>query len=129
MFLRRNSTLPGRSSKDHDFATVVKGVVEQAMGEQWDGSPLPDPNAGKNPAAVALGRLGGRLRRQGCGGRTESVASCILIYNGNGFVFLAYLKGRRKTAKSDSRVQEAGHRSSHRPGQASLRRGDLQRLP
>jgi len=24
-----------------------------------DGSPLEDPNAGKNPAAVALGRLGG----------------------------------------------------------------------
>lgn len=34
-------------------------VVEQAIGEQWDGSPLPDPNAGKNPAAVALGKLGG----------------------------------------------------------------------
>jgi hypothetical protein len=24
-----------------------------------DGSPLPDPHKGKNPAAVALGRLGG----------------------------------------------------------------------
>jgi len=33
--------------------------VEQAIGEKMDGSPLPDPDAGKNLAAVALGRLGG----------------------------------------------------------------------
>lgn len=33
--------------------------MEQAIGEQWDGSPLPDKDAGKNPAAVALGKLGG----------------------------------------------------------------------
>lgn len=45
--------------KDHDFVTVARRVVEQAIGEQLDGSPLPDPNAGKNPAAVALGRKGG----------------------------------------------------------------------
>ena len=51
--------MPRRSSKDHDFATVAKRVVEQAIGEQWDGSPLPDKAAGKNPAAVALGKLGG----------------------------------------------------------------------
>lgn len=38
---------------------TARHVVEQAIGEQMDGSPLPDPNAGKNPAAVALGRLGG----------------------------------------------------------------------
>jgi hypothetical protein len=37
--------------KDHDFATVARRVVEQAIGEQLDGSPLPDPNAGKNPVA------------------------------------------------------------------------------
>jgi hypothetical protein len=35
------------------------GVVEQAIGEHMDGTPLEDLNAGKNPAAVALGRLGG----------------------------------------------------------------------
>ena len=35
-------------------------VVEQAIGEKMDGSPLPDPNEGKNPAAVALGKLGGK---------------------------------------------------------------------
>ena len=51
--------MPSRSSKDHDFATIARSVVEQAIGEKLDGSPLPDPNAGKNPAAVALGKLGG----------------------------------------------------------------------
>jgi len=33
--------------------------VEQAIGEHLDGSPLPDNDQGKNPAAVALGKLGG----------------------------------------------------------------------
>lgn len=51
--------MPSRSSKDHDFTTIARRVVEQTIGEQLDGSPLPDPHAGKNPAAVALGRLGG----------------------------------------------------------------------
>lgn len=51
--------MPRRSSKDHDFATIARSVVEQAIGEKLDGSPLDDPNAGKNPAAVALGKLGG----------------------------------------------------------------------
>jgi hypothetical protein len=53
--------MPRRSSKskDHDFATVARRVVEQAIGETLTGKPLLDPNAGKNPAAVALGKLGG----------------------------------------------------------------------
>ncbi len=38
---------------------IAREVVERAIGEQMDGSPLQDPDAGKNPAAVALGRLGG----------------------------------------------------------------------
>lgn len=52
--------MPTRSSKprDHEFATVARRV-EQATVERLDGSPLDDPNAGKNPAAVALGKLGG----------------------------------------------------------------------
>jgi ribosomal protein S6E (S10) len=56
-----NHTMPSRSSKpkDHDFATNARRVVEQAIGEKLDGAPLDDPNAGKNPAAVALGKLGG----------------------------------------------------------------------
>jgi len=33
--------------------------VEQAIGEHMDGTPLEDPHAGKNKAAVALGKLGG----------------------------------------------------------------------
>jgi hypothetical protein len=51
--------MPTRSSKDHDFTRTALKVVEQAIGEQWDASPLPDKDAGKNPAAVALGKLGG----------------------------------------------------------------------
>jgi hypothetical protein len=51
--------MPSRSSKDHDFMTVARRVVEQAIGEHLDGTALQAPNAGKNPAAVALGKLGG----------------------------------------------------------------------
>jgi hypothetical protein len=47
------------TSRDHDFATIARNVVEQAIGEKLDGSPLDNPDAGKNPAAVALGKLGG----------------------------------------------------------------------
>lgn len=38
---------------------VGRRVVEQAIGEKLTGEPLDDPNKGKNPAAVALGKLGG----------------------------------------------------------------------
>lgn len=51
--------MPRRSSRDHDFATIARSVVEKAIGEHLDGTPLEDPNVGKNPAAVALGKLGG----------------------------------------------------------------------
>ncbi len=37
---------------------VGRCVVEQAIGEKLSVEPLDDPNAGKNPAAVALGKLG-----------------------------------------------------------------------
>ena len=50
---------PAREGTPHDFTVVARRVVEQAIGEQLDGSPLEDPNDGKNPAAVALGKLGG----------------------------------------------------------------------
>jgi hypothetical protein len=52
--------MPTRSSKDHDFVTVARRVVEQAIGEHLDGTPLENPDAGKNPHAVALGRMGGQ---------------------------------------------------------------------
>ena len=50
-----------RSSKGtaHDFTVTARRVVEQAIGERLDGSALPNPDEGKNPAAVALGKLGG----------------------------------------------------------------------
>jgi hypothetical protein len=51
--------MSSRSSKDHDFATLARAVVERTIGEKLTGEPLDDPNAGKNPAAVALGKLGG----------------------------------------------------------------------
>ena len=53
--------MPTRSSKpkDHDFTTVARRTVEHFIGEKLTGKPLDDPNAGKNPAAVALGKLGG----------------------------------------------------------------------
>ena len=51
--------MPKRSSTDRDFAVNAFRVVEQAIGEHMDGPPLEDPNEGKNPAAVALGKLGG----------------------------------------------------------------------
>lgn len=55
-----DGNMPSRSSKDRDFATVARRVVEKAIGEHLDGTPLENPDAGKNPAAVALGRLGGK---------------------------------------------------------------------
>jgi hypothetical protein len=59
---RRSSTAkskPNREGTPHDFTIVARRVVEQAIGEKLSGEPLDDPNAGKNPAAVALGKLGG----------------------------------------------------------------------
>lgn len=53
------SSKPTRTGTPHDFATIARRVVEQAIGETLDGKPLPDKDAGKNPAAVALGKLGG----------------------------------------------------------------------
>jgi hypothetical protein len=51
--------MQARSSKERDFTTIARQVVERAIGEHLDGTPLQNPDAGKNPAAVALGRLGG----------------------------------------------------------------------
>jgi hypothetical protein len=48
-----------KSGGKRDFFQIAREVVEKAIGERMDGSPLPDPDAGKNPAAVALGKLGG----------------------------------------------------------------------
>jgi hypothetical protein len=48
-----------RSSKAHDFVTVARRVVEQAIGEHLNGTPLKGPDASKNPRATAAGHLGG----------------------------------------------------------------------
>lgn len=63
--------MPTRSStgRDHDFATIARHVVEQTIGEKLNGEALDDPNAGKNPHAVALGRLGGQR-----GGKARAAA-------------------------------------------------------
>jgi hypothetical protein len=42
-----------------DFTIVARSVVEKAIGEHLDGSPLSDPLSGKDPKAVARGRAGG----------------------------------------------------------------------
>lgn len=48
---------------------VARRVVEESIGEKLNGEPLDDPNQGKNPAAVALGKLGGAK-----GGRARASA-------------------------------------------------------
>lgn len=60
---------PKRQGTPHDFAVIARRVVEQAIGETMEGGPLPDKDAGKNQAAVALGKLGGAK-----GGRARAEA-------------------------------------------------------
>lgn len=48
---RHHNDMPKRLSTDRDFAVNAFRVVEQAIGEHMDGTPLEDPDAGKNPAA------------------------------------------------------------------------------
>ena len=50
-----------RSGEKRDFMQVAREIVEKAIGEQMDGSPLPVPPKDKrNPHAVALGSMGGK---------------------------------------------------------------------
>jgi hypothetical protein len=43
-----------------DFMATAATVVSKAIGENlFDGSPLPDPNAGKDPKAIERGKAGG----------------------------------------------------------------------
>jgi len=50
-----------REGTAHDFTVTARRVVEQAIGEKLDGSPLDDPMAGKNPRRVAAGATGGKV--------------------------------------------------------------------
>ena len=53
--------MPKRSTPKRDFMEVAREIVEQAIGEQMDGSALPEPEPDtRNPHAVALGSMGGR---------------------------------------------------------------------
>jgi len=53
--------MPKRSTPKRDFMEVARGIVEEAIGEQMDGKPLPDPpKDDRNPHAVALGSIGGK---------------------------------------------------------------------
>jgi len=47
--------MPKRSGKKQDLNEKAFSIVHQLTGEK----PKPSPDEGKNPAAVALGRLGG----------------------------------------------------------------------
>jgi len=52
--------MPKRSGQKRDFMQVAREVVEHAIGERMDGSPLEQPVDRRNPHAVALGSAGGR---------------------------------------------------------------------
>jgi hypothetical protein len=50
---KRSSTpkaRPKREGTEHDFTVVARRVVEQAIGERLDGSPLPDKDADRRVA-------------------------------------------------------------------------------
>jgi hypothetical protein len=49
--------MPKRSSKPRDLNAMAAAIVAQATDEDDQGD---DPYEGKNPAAVELGRLGGK---------------------------------------------------------------------
>ena len=61
-----NGRMPSRASKTRkpkgegrDFMQVARRVVEDAIGERLDGSPLPEPEPDtRNPYAVGLSKLG-----------------------------------------------------------------------
>jgi hypothetical protein len=52
--------MPKHSGQKRDFMEVGRAIVEQAIGEHLDGTPLEKGEiANKNEIAVAVGRLGG----------------------------------------------------------------------
>ena len=52
--------MPKQSGQKRDFMEIAREVVEKAIGEQMDGSPLPIEVDKRNPHAVALGSIGGK---------------------------------------------------------------------
>jgi hypothetical protein len=59
-------SMPKRPRRPRDPNELAYQVFQEAIGER---PPQPDPDAGKNPAAVALGKLGGAK-----GGRARAAA-------------------------------------------------------
>jgi hypothetical protein len=47
-------------TKDRDFFVTARRVVEQAIGEHVDGTPLEVPEVSKNLTAARSGSLGGK---------------------------------------------------------------------
>jgi hypothetical protein len=69
--------MPSRASKTRpkDPNLLARSVVEDLIGEKWDGSPLvraADPQDTRNPAAVALSMLGAS---KGGKARAESLSA------------------------------------------------------
>jgi len=60
--MTERSSTGKRSKKDHDFAVTAFRVMQKATNQEEAPEPAEPkpPIAGKNPAAVALGRLGGK---------------------------------------------------------------------
>jgi hypothetical protein len=56
--------MTGRPKRPRDFSQAAKLVVEIATGQVEDRKPTPE-DQGKDPAAVALGRKGGKARSEG----------------------------------------------------------------
>jgi hypothetical protein len=52
--------MPKRSSEKGDFMRAAHEVVEPAIGEHIDGTPLEREEDDRNPHAVALGKIGGK---------------------------------------------------------------------
>ena len=52
--------MPKKSGEKRDFMQIAREVVEQAIGENMNGTPLEKPKDNRNPNAVALGSLGGK---------------------------------------------------------------------
>jgi hypothetical protein len=48
--------MPDRSRKPRDLNEMAAAIVDRATSDE----PAPDPDEGKNPSAVALGRPGGK---------------------------------------------------------------------
>jgi hypothetical protein len=51
--------MPRKKKRDHDFSVTAYRVVQEATGQLEPEKEEPSSTEGKNPNAVALGRLGG----------------------------------------------------------------------